>query len=314
MKKIVVLDTWVNDSNLGNQIIMDSVQREVRSLFPDDIHYSVPALEFIHAGRALIRGADLVLLGGTNVLSANMRRTSEWRVRLTDVRWLQGVVLFGVGWWQYQSSETDRWTRFLLHRILSNDRVHSVRDSYTADRLRRIGIEALNTSCPSTWPLTPEHCREIPRAKADRVVLTFTEYGQDRVNDARLVEAAVTEYSEVLFWPQQHGDYEYAMSFGNDAIRYLSPHIQSLDQVLAEGNVDYLGTRLHAGIRALQKRCRAIIVQIDNRATEMARDINLRVIDRTASLDSLRAEIQSENPIEVVLPLESIQMWKDQFS
>ena len=45
-------------------------------------------------------------------------------------------------------------------------------------------------------------------------------------------------------------------------------------------NIDYVGTRLHAGIRALQHKKRTIIIGIDNRAIEKAKDFNLTVIDR----------------------------------
>ena len=77
MKRIVILDTWVNDSNHGNKIIMEAVERIFRNMFPHDIVYHVPALEYISTGRDLVKTADYIFLGGTNILSSNMNRTSE---------------------------------------------------------------------------------------------------------------------------------------------------------------------------------------------------------------------------------------------
>ncbi|MGC4050776.1 MAG: polysaccharide pyruvyl transferase family protein [Paludibaculum sp.] len=62
-------------------------------------------------------------------------------------------VLFGVGWWQYQGPVT-RFTSRFYKRVLSGHRLHSVRDGYTATKLREAGIaNVVNTGCPSMWSL-----------------------------------------------------------------------------------------------------------------------------------------------------------------
>ena len=114
MKKIVVLDTWINDTNQGNKIIMDAVCRVLRDIFPCDIMYHISALEYINSGRDLVKTADYVFLGGTNILSSDMNRTSEWRLRLRDILWLHNVILMGVGWWQYQTKKPNLYTQVLL--------------------------------------------------------------------------------------------------------------------------------------------------------------------------------------------------------
>ena len=49
---------------------------------------------------------------------------------------------------------------------------------------------------------------------------------------------------------------------------------------MANTEFDYVGTRLHAGILALNYRKRTLIIAVDNRAAEMKTDINLPVIAR----------------------------------
>lgn len=313
MKTIVVLDTGVNDPNLGNEIIMDAVNHELRSMFPHDFILHVPALEYIQAGQKLVRSAEHVFLGGTNVLSSNMNRTSEWCVRLRDCLWLSNVILMGVGWWQYQKFPPNLYTRFLLKSILHSNATHSVRDFYTENKLSPLGRNVLNTGCPTMWRLDPGHCSLIPNHRSDCALVTFTVYKQDEQSDRQLFEIVKRNYSKILFWPQQPGDYEYAQSIiGSDA-EVLDPSLDALNAVLRLDSVDYIGTRLHAGIRALQYKRRTIIISVDNRAAEMGSNFNLPVVSRQEIPRLLEKRIISSWPTEVRLPEESISVWKKQF-
>lgn len=313
MKTIVVLDTGVNDPNLGNEIIMDAVNHELRSMFPHDFILHVPALEYIRAGQKLVRSADHVFLGGTNVLSSNMNRTSEWCVRLRDCLWLSNVILMGVGWWQYQNFSPNFYTRILLKGILHSEANQSVRDSYTETKLSPLNLNVLNTGCPTMWQLDPHHCSLIPNHRSDCALITFTVYKQDVESDRQFFEIVKRNYPKVLFWPQQPGDYEYAHRIiGSDA-EVLDPSLDALNAALSLDSVDYIGTRLHAGIRALQYKRRSIIISVDNRAAEMGSNFNLPVIGRKEIHSLLEKRIESAWPTEVRLPEKSIAEWKKQF-
>ncbi|MCK4815011.1 polysaccharide pyruvyl transferase family protein, partial [bacterium] len=157
MERITILNTWVTSTNLGNKIIMESVYKELREIFPHSFFYQVSAIEYVKAGRKLVQQADYVFLGGTNVISSDMNRTSEWRLRMTDLFWMKKVILLGLGWWQYQAYTPNLYTRILLSQILRREYYHSVRDSYTADKLKALGFRVLNTGCPTLWNLSKEH-------------------------------------------------------------------------------------------------------------------------------------------------------------
>ena len=79
-----------------------------------------------------------------------------------------------------------------------------------------------------------------------------------------------------------------------------------------EESIDFVGTRLHAGVRALQNRRRTIILGIDNRAFEKAKDFNLTVCPRD-DLDKLNELINSNLQTQINLPNENIARWKSQF-
>jgi polysaccharide pyruvyl transferase WcaK-like protein len=313
MRRIVILDTWINDTNLGNRIIMDAVCRELMGLFPHDFFYHVPAHEYVRAGRDLVDEADYIFVAGTNLLSSNMGKTSVWRLRLTDGFWRSRICLMGVGWWQWQKQAPDMRTRLLLSKVLSRQHDHSVRDSYTARRLASLGFKALNTGCPTLWRLTDDHSAQVPSHKADRVLITFTEYNQTPEEDVLLFETVRKNYSKVYFWPQMYGDYRYARKNCGNSLEFIDPSLEALDDFLGRESVDYIGTRLHAGIRALQYKRRSIIVGIDNRAIEMGKDFNLPVLDRKDIARDLSSRIKGVWETRVRLDHAAIDSWKRQF-
>jgi polysaccharide pyruvyl transferase WcaK-like protein len=77
-------------------------------------------------------------------------------------------------------------------------------------------------------------------------------------------------------------------------------------------DIDYVGNRLHAGIRALQHGRRTIIVAIDNRAREMGQDFALPTVDRT-DIERLEHLVPAPFETAVKLPNEAIARWKAQF-
>ena len=88
--------------------------------------------------------------------------------------------------------------------------------------------------------------------------------------------------------------------------------MRSFDELLEKNEIDYIGTRLHAGIRAIQKKRRALILSIDNRATEMSNDICMNVVPREAA-DRIEFFITSEYKTAIKIPQQNIDAWKAQF-
>lgn len=316
MKRIVILDTWVSSSNLGNKIIMEAVSKNLRELFPHDFFYQVPALEYLQARRELVKQADYVFLAGANLLSSDMNKTSQWRLRITDIFWMRGIILMGVGWWQWQQYPPNLYTRFLLRRVLERECYHSVRDSYTADKLGKAFpfLKVLNTGCPTVWELNKKHCDAIPHSKAKSVLLTFTEYSQRPKDDRLLFEIVRSNYTTIYCWPEMYGDYQYAKNICDSDVVFVDPSVESLDDLLEGEDIDYVGTRLHAGIRALQHRRRTIVVAVDNRAIEMGRDLNLPIVPRKKVAIELEDKISRSWATEVNLDQQAIATWKQQFA
>src|SRR5699024_8485950 len=199
--------------------------------------------------------------------------------------------------------------------ILSTDYLHSVRDNYTKEQLNSIGFNnVINTSCATMWDLTEEHCHQIPIEKQKSVIFTLTDYNKNQKRDRQFVNILVNNYDKVFMWVQGERDLEYLKELNIDInkINIVPPSLKEFDKVLQNLDIDYIGTRLHGGVRALQHQKRTIIIGIDNRALEKKKDFNIDVVDRE-DMDLLENVIYDNFKTEIVIPEENIKEWKKQF-
>jgi hypothetical protein len=133
------------------------------------------------------------------------------------------------------------------------------------------------------------------------------------MHDRILLNTLKRHYGTVYFWPQQSEDDSYFKSLAIDGVRLISPSLKAFDRVLQDEDCDFIGTRLHGGIRALQKGRRCLVIAIDNRATEISKDFELPVLAREMCGEVLNW-IYGEAPTRVKLPLNAIAEWRRQFS
>ena len=127
------------------------------------------------------------------------------------------------------------------------------------------------------------------------------------------IDTLIKNYEKIYFWVQGSEDYEYLKSLKNtENVIIINPTLESYREILQKGNIDYVGTRLHAGIYAMANKVRSIIISIDNRAQDMAETYNINTInkDEIASLDS---KINSEFKTNINIDQEKINEWKNQF-
>ncbi|WP_421656725.1 polysaccharide pyruvyl transferase family protein [Leptothermofonsia sp. ETS-13] len=300
-------------SNLGDLIIQEAVNRELNEIFRNQeiIRFSTHSfLEPEHL--KTIRACPLIIVGGTNLLSSNMDAYRQWRLSLRHAFRIRRAILFGVGWWQYQE-DPNLYTRFFLKTVLSGKLNHSVRDRYTLKKLQAIGINnVINTGCPTMWPLAGIRSEEFPREKSSNVLVMLTDYKKKPDLDRRLLELLLAKYTNVYVWPQGRGDKQYISDL-NVPVTLLEHSLLSLDQFIHSGIAfDYIGTRLHGGVRCLCARKRSLILEVDNRAKEIAQDTDLPTVERD-NFDYISQWIDGSSTPEIKLNMEAIQQWKSQF-
>ncbi|PEU60001.1 capsular biosynthesis protein [Priestia megaterium] len=317
MKKITILDTSVATKNVGDEIIVDSVEREIFNIFKDNtMFFSVPTHEVISRhSRRILDSSNYSFVAGTNLLSSrhHILKANQWNINLYDAVKFNRIVLMGVGWSNYQNNP-GLLSKLLYKQALDSQLLHSVRDNYTKEKLNSIGIKnVINTGCATMWNLTPEHCSLIPKKKGKNVVTTLTDYRRDIDKDKKLINILQRNYDKVYIWVQGSNDFEYISSLSSE-VTIVHPTLKAFDQLLDnEENLDYVGTRLHAGIRAMQKKVRSIIIGVDNRALEKKQDFNVNVINRE-DIDQLEDYVNSAFETSITLDFGAIANWKSQFT
>lgn len=309
---IGILNPSIGTSNLGDLIIYDSVYKKLRSIYPNDLFTNFPTqLHTSYDAMGLMKEKDLLFVSGTNLLSSNLEVRHQWKIYTAHKRFLKNkVVLMGCGWWQYQG-DINSYTRRIYKTILNKDVLHSVRDQYTLQKLKSIGIDnVVNTSCPTLWGLTPEKCKLIPVTKGKEVITTLTFYHKNVDLDFKMLKILSENYSKVYLWIQGLNDLHYYDKIKGDInnIELIPPTIEAFDEMLNKSNIDYVGTRLHAGVRALQKNVRTLILAVDNRAIEIAKDVNLNVI-RREDVDNCTSFINNDYITNIQLPQDNIDNW-----
>lgn len=314
---IIRFDTSLGTENLGDYIIMHYCNKILDELFPahQSLHISTHLMPTIEQ-EASVKQTKYKFVCGTNLLTSNIEH--HWRWILPDgvrrKKNYQNVILLGVGWGEYQERCTD-YSRMIYKTMLNPSLVHSVRDQYTLEKLQQAGFKnVINTGCPTTWALTPEFCQAIPTKKSKDVVATITDYRRDAEKDNEMLAILSRNYEHVYLWLQGEHDEEYLQSLNvPENLTTIPASLEAYEEILKKGGVDYVGTRLHAGIHALNHKIRSVIIAVDNRATEMGRDVKLPVIQRSEVAEMLEKKINSEFVTEIQIKKENIELFKVQF-
>lgn len=326
MGKIVIFDPALGTRNIGDEIISDSINREMKYLFKNNfcirysthtplIHTYQLAIIKKHVMYKTIAEAKYKFIGGSNILRYSLKGVYPgWNINLLDNIFYQGSITIGCGR-NINQSKIDRYTSKIYASILNKDYIHSVRDEKTKEFLNQLGFKAINTGCATLWKLTPEHCENIPKYKSENVVFTLTDYNKDRINDQMLIDILKENYKNIFFWPQGSGDYDYFKELHNtDEIKIVPPLLEEYRSFLSKYEPDYVGTRLHGGIFALQQNCRAIILSIDERARDMNEAYNLGCIERKEINNKLEKNINTKRDCNIKIDTDSINKWKEQFN
>ena len=325
MEKLAILNTAIFSFNKGDYIIMESAKKQLKEITKNNFFVEIPThspafykyqiMDLFAKKNALkkdIMSMKYKFVCGTNLLSSNMFvRKPLWNINIFQTKYLKDCILLGVGCGI--NGKFNYYTKKLLRNVLSKDYIHSVRDEESKKMLETIGLKAINTGCPTLWELNKEHCANIPTKKKDKVVFTLTDYKKDKEKDQELINILNKNYNEVYFWVQGFGDYEYLQGLNNIlGIKIISSDVEEYNKFLDENECDFVGTRLHAGIKAMQKGRRSIILIVDNRARSMKRDYNLNCIERDR-IDELEQYINSDIKTDIKINEENINRWKDQF-
>lgn len=275
MKYLVNFVTHIGSNNLGDYIIMDAIEKILYEVLHGENVYIInisvhQPLSRYH--RNLIKTLaknktkTIKIISGTNLFHlyySPFARLNQWKVGLLDIPYVKEVILFGVGTQVVErvpkrSLYAIYYSKTFWSGILSPEFIHAVRDKESVRLLNTLGFNnAINLGCPTLWNLTREHCKKIPKKKSDIVVTSLTSGNKDFKRDLEMLKILLEYYDEVYLWVQDPKDYPYLKELSKKLEKYpriIPPRLREYDAFLSTNEVDYVGTRLHGGIRALQHK------------------------------------------------------------
>lgn len=307
--EIAVLDPSLATDNLGDEVIYEAVEDVLFSLFPAAFLHRIASHERMSdRSHTVLRKASLVFVAGSNLLPPD---GGQWRITLDDAALCCDIVVLGAGW-QHDSTVFNRRSEKLTRRVLSGRRIHAVRDAKARDNLASLGLRVLNTSCPSLWSLDAAATARIPESRAPEAVVAVTAYRNTPEADAAFLRLMTECYRKVWFYPQMADDIPHLERIGFGHLPRIRASTAAYTRFLAENDVDYVGSRLHGGIRALQRGKRTLVLAVDNRARDIAAHTGLPSAPH-GDLAAIRAWIETPAPTRLALPEAEIAAWKAQF-
>ncbi|MDV6233176.1 polysaccharide pyruvyl transferase family protein [Rhodococcus cercidiphylli] len=296
----------MESTNDGDAIIVEAILKN----FPDLVDVPrFPTHRRLAKSEALAAAkCDYLVVTGTNILNQKILRDRQWPLGLRELKAYRGrLVLLGVGWRQYQERPGKR-TQKTLNKLLAHQIPVAARDHYTDSKLSELSIDSVNTGCPTTWNLPMSL---PPLGSVDECVFTLTDYNPAWDIDGQVIYDLAARYKTVHAWPQSDGDLSNLNKMSLPANFQISRRgIATLDSLL-EGR-DYIGTRLHAGIRAAQHGRAILIIAVDNRAIEIGKDIGLPVVPRQLGPHAIAAAIDERSRQEALIqiPRRQVERWK----
>lgn len=322
--RTVIFNTVIGSSNRGDDIIFNSAEEYLLNLINSGYTMyfgthvkNISWYNFNNIKVKYAKKADYKFILGTNLLTANALRTmGQWQIGILDRCIYKDCILMGVGTTMDHKPMT-LYTRLLYEQILRKDIAHSVRDEESKAFLSNIkGIHAINTGCPTLWKLTADVCEKIPTNKAPNAILTVSGYKKQRniKKDQLLLEIMEKNYDKLYLWVQTSEDENYFRMLKHKKEATMIYSFKDYESVCKNGKVDYIGTRLHGGIYAMQCGVRSIIIEIDNRAEGIRKANNIITIRRNAlTTEALENMIHGTLKTEIHLREKEIKDWLSQF-
>lgn len=320
-ENLIIFDTTIGSMNVGDEIIAEAAYSYLDPLAKrmNLRKYSsrIPSFNFFTMKKdsryLTVKNSKMKIILGTNLLkSCMLHRINQLNINLFNMKPYKNLVLFGVGS-EVGRVYLDKYTRYVYTKTFSHSFIHSVRDERTKTIMTDLGLKSINTGCPTIWNLTKEKCEKIPKDKSKRVVFTLHFGKKDKQRDLFLIDVLRNNYSKLIFFPQSIEDINYLQELTNiEDIRIIPSSFSAYKELLSEGELDYVGVRLHGGIYALSNNTRSIIISIDERMRQIDRLNNLNCLD-VENLENLESIINQRISFNVRNDYTVINEWLGQF-
>jgi polysaccharide pyruvyl transferase WcaK-like protein len=318
-KKLTFITPALPLTNLGDKVIYDSCKSELGKYLDSELIFKGSSKHINSTTRTSIKNSELTFVLGSNLLDFKFHffGVNQLGFKFVDYFVFKNIVFMGVGFRIYFKN-FDFIIKFLYRILFKKSKFkHSVRDTYTFNKLKEIGINNLiMTSCPTLWNL-PDIINNT--FTLNNVLITLTDYNKNINYDIIFLTKIFSLYKRIFFIPCSRSDLIYfefllkKINVNKEKVTILKSKLELIVELKKSIQFDYIGTRLHIGIFCLNLNIPTKIISIDNRAFEIHKDTNIPIIKRE-EIENIYDEIISCGFLKITLPRNNIKLWINQFS
>ena len=284
-------------NSLTDQMVLDSCRRWLAHVLAEPADAAEPDP---HAAVTLV-------LGGTIGPSGDLGPRRGW-VPSAALGFRHSHVLMGVGLREADGRGSGPRAR-AAGLGLSRHYLHAVRDEATRQRLAQLGVgNAVVTGCPTTWDVDPAR---VPTGPARRAVVALNHDLDDEHFVSSLISKVDSHYEHAVLVALHPRDRRFLPLLPRHW-EVLPTRLETLDDVLAAGDVDVVGTSGHTAVRALAHGVRALLVDGDPTLGSLVAPLGLPLFDRR-DLQGLQAALGGSVELHVERPAAAIEEWLGQF-
>lgn len=306
-KAIAVADTSIASDNLGDQVIMMALERELRPVLADRATLVVPTHSPLgYRGRRILDAVDICLVGGTNLLPARPGPRQLWRLPPQPSR-RRKFVLVGCGFDRTPTRSAAAYLRSVLHP----NAVHSCRDAITQQYLLGMGMRAELTGCVTTWSTSNDAITSAERRQLSSSAVLITNSSlRSSAAEENILNAASETYDSVSVWLQAPRDLTQLDHPRLRAAPVVSGGPSSLVDHLRRTGADVVTTRLHAALLSQRTGARSTLFALDDRVARTCDAVGASYHPEPASV-AAAAEAIRTSPRTFRPRTSEIDRWRD---
>lgn len=278
MDQIAFLDPSVCSANAADNFITQICLTEIGAMFPYNSVVKVsshnPIDEF---SNFRLENSKFGVIGGTGILSHILpgKTNFQWKNEHQLLR--IPFIGMGLGFENKDMIIGPRVAEF--YRRIFADNIISVRGEYTKGILESIGVQCINTGCPSLWDFHPF----VSFGASQNVVFNFNSYR--KVDHKEYYEILKRKYKKVFLYCQHYLDLKtFKEEFPGEEILLAPIDFPSLAKFCLEQKADFIGTRVHSSIYVMKHGVRSIVIDTDCRTSEVIGEIGLPLVSSPKEL------------------------------
>jgi hypothetical protein len=284
MNSLIFFDPSICSANMADNFITQICYEEISNLYKNSLIIKVSSHNALDDfSKFRIENSKFGIIGGTGIMSNCLPGKSnfQWKTEHSEIN--MPIAGMGIG---FENNDIDLKKDVIeFYKRIFAENLISVRGEYTKQILESIGVNCINTGCPSLWDFS-----SFSSMKNKNVIFNLNSYR--KVNHRQYYEILKNNYENVYFYAQHYLDVSTVREEFPEITPLFAPcNFVPLKDFCIKNQCDFIGTRVHSSIFLMKNKIRCIVVNTDCRTEEVIGQAGLPI---AYNPDDLKKIINSE--------------------